>query len=158
MLCHGSSLFPAPSASRRFGPGGGRHCLWWRQEEFARWRRPAAETDISGTYVVVQDSDGTRPKAGATVTLVLDKGTLSVRAVSADDELTDSGTYSVRDGRMTIAFVEQGISATDQPYKFDGDTLEIPVKMFSEGAGSSTWKRTDGQATQQSPPPRRRRR
>ena len=109
--------------------------------------KPAAETDISGTYVVVQDSDGTRPKPGATVTLVLDKGTLSVKAVSAGEELTDSGTYSVRDGRMTIEFREQGISATDQPYKVNGDTLEIPVKMFGEGAGSSTWKRTDGQAT-----------
>ena len=108
---------------------------------------PASEVDISGTYAVVQDSDGTRPKPGATVTLVLNNGTLSVKAVSAGEELTDSGTYSIRDGRMTIEFREQGISATDQPYKLDGQTLEIPVKMFGEGAGSSTWKRTDGQAT-----------
>ena len=77
-----------------------------------------------------------------TVTLVLDSGKLSVHAVSPDDELTDTGTYSVRDGRMTINFVEQGISATDQAYKLEGDSLEIPVKMFSEGAGSSTWTRT----------------
>lgn len=108
--------------------------------------KPVSETDIGGTYVAVQDSDGTRPKSGATVTLVLDNGTLSVKAVSAGDELTDTGTYSIHDGRMTIEFRDQGISATDQPYKFDGETLEIPVKMFSEGAGSSTWKRTDGQA------------
>ena len=32
---------------------------------------------------------------GATVTLVLDRGSLSVRAVSGADELLDSGTYSV---------------------------------------------------------------
>ena len=108
--------------------------------------KPVSETDIGGTYVAVQDSDGTRPKSGSTVTLVLDNGTLSVKAVSAGDELTDTGTYSIHDGRMTIEFRDQGISATDQPYKFDGETLEIPVKMFSEGAGSSTWKRTDGQA------------
>jgi hypothetical protein len=114
--------------------------------------KPVSDTDISGTYVVVQDSDGTRPKPGATVTLVLDKGTLSVKAVSAGEELTDTGTYSIHDGRMTIEFREQGISATDQPYKFDGETLEIPVKMFSEGAGSSTWKRTDGQATNDATP------
>lgn len=113
---------------------------------------PSAAGDVSGTYVVVQDSDGGRPKAGATVTLVLDKGTLSVRAVSADDELTDSGTYSIHDGKMTIEFKEQGFNAKDQPYKLDGDTLEIPVKLFSEGAGSSTWKRTDGQATNKATP------
>jgi len=113
---------------------------------------PAAVADISGTYVVVQDSDGTKPKAGATVTLVLDKGSLSVRAVSGADELLDSGTYSIRDGKMTIAFKEQGFNAKDQPYKLDGDTLEIPVKMFSEGAGSSMWKRTDGQATNKATP------
>jgi hypothetical protein len=101
----------------------------------------AATGDVSGTYTVVQDSDGTKPIPGATVTLVLDNGTLAVRAVSGADELTDSGTYSVHDGKMTIEFKEQGFNAKDQPYKLDGDTLEIPVKMFSEGAGSSTWKR-----------------
>ncbi|TAK57688.1 MAG: hypothetical protein EPO22_11845, partial [Dehalococcoidia bacterium] len=114
--------------------------------------KPPSETDISGTYVVVQDSDGTRPKAGATVTLVLDNGKLTVNAVSGSEELTDTGTYSIRDGRMTIEFTEQQISATDQPYTFNGDTLEIPVKMFGEGAGSSTWKRTDGQATNETAP------
>lgn len=103
---------------------------------------PPPEADVSGTYVVEQDSDGSRPKAGVTVTLVLDKGTLAVRAVSPDDELTDTGTYSVQNGRMTIEFKDQGISAKDQPYKLNGDTLELPVKMFSEGAGSSTWKRS----------------
>jgi hypothetical protein len=114
--------------------------------------KPASEPDISGTYVVVQDSDGTRPKSGATVTLVLDNGTLSVKAVSGSDELDDTGTYSIHDGRMTIEFKDQQISAKDQPYKVDGDTLEIPVKMFGEGAGSSTWRRTDGQATNKSTP------
>ncbi|MBI5285877.1 MAG: hypothetical protein HY874_12380 [Chloroflexi bacterium] len=114
--------------------------------------KPAAETDISGTYLVVQDSDGTKPKAGATVTLVLDKGTLSVHAVAGDEELNDTGTYSIRDGRMTIEFIEQQLSATDQPYSFDGETLEIPLRMFGEGPGSSTWKRTDGQAAAKASP------
>ena len=114
--------------------------------------KPPAATDISGTYVVVQDSDGTRPKAGATITLVLDNGKLSVKAVSADDELTDTGTYSIRDGRMTIEFTEQQLSATDQPYTFDGETLEIPLKMFGEGAGSSTWRRTGGEAKDKTTP------
>ena len=102
----------------------------------------ASSTDVSGTWVVVQDSDGTKPKAGTTVTLVLDKGALTVHAVSPDDELTDAGTYSVKDGKMTIVFTEQQISATDQAYSRDGDTLTLPVKMFSDGAGSSTWMRT----------------
>jgi hypothetical protein len=105
---------------------------------------PAAETasSLNGTYTAVQDSDGTQPKDGATVTLVLTDGKLSVHAVSADDELTDTGTYSVHDGKMTIEFVEQGIKATDGAYKLDGDTLELPVKMFSDGEGSSTWTRS----------------
>ncbi len=111
----------------------------------------AAAGDVSGTYTVVQDSDGTKPIPGATVTLLLDNGTLAVRAVSGDDELTDSGTYSVHDGKMTIEFKEQGFTAKDQPYKLDGDTLEIPVKMFSEGAGSSTWKRAAAGAADAEP-------
>lgn len=109
-------------------------------------KTPASADDISGTYTLVQDSDGSTPKDGVTVTLTLDNGTLSVRAVSADDELTDTGTYSIRDGRMTITFEGQGISATDQPYTLTGDTLEIPVMMFGEGEGSSTWQRSGGQA------------
>lgn len=114
---------------------------------------PTSVTNISGTYVVVKDSDGTGPKDGATVTLVLTNGKLSVRAVADDGELADTGTYSVKNGRMTIEFVDQQISATDQPYKLDGDTLEIPVKMFSEGAGSSTWKRTAAEAADAEPTP-----
>ena len=107
---------------------------------------PASATDINGTYEIVEDSDGQGPGEGVTVTLVLEDGTLTVHAVSADDELTDTGTYSIADGLMTIAFTEQEISATDQPYSLNGDTLEIPVKMFSDGAGSSTWTRVGGQA------------
>lgn len=111
----------------------------------------ASSSDISGTYVVVRDSDGTKPKDGATVTLVLNNGTLSVKAVSADDELTDTGTYTVRDGLMTIEFRDQQLVATDQPYKLDGDTLEIPLKMFSEGKGSSIWMRSEAAAADVTP-------
>lgn len=101
---------------------------------------PAAG-DVSGTWELIADSDGGEPLENTTITLVLKDGTLTVRAVSPDDELTDDGTYSVADGKMTITFVGQEISATDQPYSVDGDTLEIPVKMFSEGTGSSRWRR-----------------
>jgi hypothetical protein len=111
---------------------------------------PTADpSDLSGTYTLIEDSDGTKPRPGATVTLVLDKGKLSLRAVMGRDELTDSGTYSVSRDRMTIEFVEQEIRARDAPFKFDGQTLELPVKMFSEGAGSSTWRREGGQAAAQ---------
>lgn len=111
----------------------------------------AAASSLNGTYTIVQDSDGTQPIEGATVTLVLTDGTLSVHAVSADDELTDTGTYSISDGKMTIEFTEQGISATDRPYTLDGDTLEIPVKMFSDGEGSSTWARASAAVTGETP-------
>src|SRR3989304_5923000 len=64
--------------------------------------KPAARADVSGTYVLVPDNDGGKPKPGVTGTLVLDSGKLTVRAVSPSDELTDTGTYSVREDRMTI--------------------------------------------------------
>ncbi len=102
--------------------------------------------DVRGTWMLVTDSDGTGPADNTTVTLVLGDEVLSVRAESLDDELVDDGTYSISDGKMTITFVGQEISATDRPYKLDGDTLEIPVKMFSEGEGSSTWTRTSSSA------------
>jgi hypothetical protein len=108
-----------------------------------------APADISGTYVLIEDSDGSKPRAGATVTLVLDKGSLTLKAVMGRDELDDNGTYSIRDGRMTIEFREQGMGAKDAPFKYDGETLELPVKMFSDGEGSSTWRREGGQAAAQ---------
>jgi hypothetical protein len=107
--------------------------------------------DVSGTWVLVRDSDGTEPLADTTITLILGDGELSVRAVSPDDELTDAGTYSVSGGKMTITFNEQGISATDQPYRVEGDTLEIPVKMFSDGEGSSIWQRSSSSAEAEPP-------
>ncbi|MBI5288259.1 MAG: hypothetical protein HY873_04745 [Chloroflexi bacterium] len=108
--------------------------------------------DVSGTWVLDHDSDGTEPLENTTVTLVLADSELSVHAVSPDDELTDVGTYSVSDGRMTIKFNEQGIEAADRPYKVEGDTLEIPVKMFSEGDGSSIWRRSSESAESEPSP------
>jgi hypothetical protein len=110
--------------------------------------RPEAEKPpLPGTYTLVQDSDGTKPVPGATITLVLkEDGTLSLHAVRPGEELTDEGAYSVGDGRMTLEFVGQEIAASDAPYEYDGKNLEIPVKMFSEGPGSSTWRRTEAVA------------
>ncbi len=75
-------------------------------EEAPGVARPEAEKpDLPGTYTLVRVSDGTVPVEGATITLVLkDDGTLSLRAVRPGEELTDTGTYSVSDGLMTIEF------------------------------------------------------
>jgi hypothetical protein len=109
--------------------------------------------DLAGTYELVRDSTGTTPRTGAKVTLVLNAdGTLSLRAVQGTEELTDTGTYEVDGDKMTIAFVEQGISAEKGAFKYDGETLEIPVLMFGEGDGSSIWRR-GGASAQATPRP-----
>jgi hypothetical protein len=104
--------------------------------------------DRHRTYVVVQDLTA-RSRRRATVTLTWT--TACSRPAAGGEELTDTGTYSIRDGRMT-ELIERNF-ATDRCTASTA-TLEIPLKMFGEGAGSSTWKRTDGQAAVKSPPPR----
>ncbi len=36
--------------------------------------------------------------------------------------------------------------ATDAPYEYDGESLEIPLAMLSDSAVSSTWQRVEGEA------------
>jgi hypothetical protein len=105
------------------------------------------QSGLPGTYQLLRDSTGTTPRAGASVTLTLNAdGTLSLKAVQPGEELTDQGTYKVDGDRMTIEFRDQELSAKDAPYKYDGQTLEIPILMFSDGQGSSIWQRSGGQA------------
>ncbi len=96
---------------------------------------------VVGKYTLVGDVGGTKVKSGASVTLTLKAdGTLTVVAEQPGQKLTDTGTWSLADKTITIAFKDQQIKGTGV-YEFDGTTLKLPVLVFGEGKGVSEWTR-----------------
>ncbi len=101
----------------------------------------------SGVYNFVRDSDGTGPSKGAAVTLAFTPGTGSVafNAVRPGETSSDTGSYRVSGALITLTLPNLGISVNNQPYILTGSTLVLPFKLFSEGAGTSTWAAANGQ-------------
>lgn len=111
----------------------------------------AAQT-LAGSWHHVVDSDGTRPKAGATVTLTFvggRTGSLRVDAVQPGQTLEDSGRYAVEGRLITISFSEMEWAATRQPFEVEGCRLTLPFKALSaeEGVGTSIWEKTTPECT-----------
>ncbi|HXH20740.1 MAG TPA: hypothetical protein VNN10_01835 [Dehalococcoidia bacterium] len=110
--------------------------------------------DLAGTYALVGDVGGTQVRADSRVLLTLNPdGTLSMLATRPGEEVSDSGTWSVRGGRMSIELRDLGISAKDQPFKISGDELQIPIQIFGEGPGASLWRKTDATLAQSTTAP-----
>ncbi|MEW5765521.1 MAG: hypothetical protein ACOYXN_03395 [Acidobacteriota bacterium] len=104
---------------------------------------PVLAQGLQGTWLLVKDSDGTRPKTGATVTLaLLPGGAFALSAVQPGETLEDAGTYEVSGNRITLAFTELDLGCEAAPFTLSGDTLVLPFKVFGEGAGTSTWQRS----------------
>lgn len=105
----------------------------------------AAAQPIAGTWSLVTDSDGTRPKQGMIVTLVLSESgaaQLAARDTTGGNPPFDAaGPYVAHDGLISITLPELEIKLTNRPYTLDDNTLVLPFKVFNEGAGTSTWKR-----------------
>ncbi|MEW6758321.1 MAG: hypothetical protein AB1347_08880 [Acidobacteriota bacterium] len=112
---------------------------------FATVALPFLAQGLQGTWLLVKDSDETRPKTGATVTLaLLPGGAFALSAVQPGETLEDAGTYEVSGSRITLAFTELDLGCAAAPFTLSGDTLVLPFKVFGEGAGTSTWQRSRG--------------
>lgn len=95
---------------------------------------------LPGTYSLVQDSDGTKPKSGAVIKLTLTaNGTVSLSAVQPGQTFDDNGTYRASGDRMTMHFEAMDKGCTNQKYSLQGSVLTLPFKMLSDGPGASTW-------------------
>ncbi len=95
---------------------------------------------LPGTYSLVGDSDGTKPKSGAVIKLMLGAdGSVSLSAVQPGQTFQDSGTYRASGGRMTMHFEAMDKGCMNQKYSLQGPVLTLPFKMLSDGPGASTW-------------------
>ena len=100
--------------------------------------------NIGGTYTLVNDSDGTRPKKGAVVTITFKgskSGTLSMKAEQPGETVTDTGKFNVSGENITIQFREMEWQAKGASFQLDGCNLVLPFKALggSLGPGTSTW-------------------
>jgi hypothetical protein len=103
---------------------------------------PVLAQGLQGSWLLVKDSDGTRPKAGATVTLaLLPGGAFALSAVQPGETLEDAGTYEVSGNRITMAFTEIDLGCEEAPFSLSGDSLVLPFMVFGDGEGTSTWRR-----------------
>jgi hypothetical protein len=101
----------------------------------------ASAQEITGTYLLVRDSDGQTPKNNATVTITFrggKTGTLAVSAVQPRETVTDNGRYGIIGNRITMQFDEMEWGAQSKPFSLVGCTLTLPFRAFG-GAGTSTW-------------------
>jgi len=103
---------------------------------------------IDGIYTLIGDSDGTKVVKGAMVTLTISgspSGSLAMSAIKPGETVTDSGTFKIRNGKITLSFNEMEWEATNAPYSLNGNILTLPFKALGgEGPGTSTWKRLGG--------------
>lgn len=104
----------------------------------------AHATGLDGTYQLVSDSDGNKPKAAAQVQMTLQGGRIQFSAVQPGETVTDSGTYRVNGNRITMQFNEMAFGCRNAPFTQTGSALILPFKCLSDGPGSSTWVRIDG--------------
>jgi hypothetical protein len=100
---------------------------------------------IVGTYILIQDDDGTAPRADAQVTLVfLPDGTAVLSAsLPGTPVITDKGGWSMTsDGKLTLVLPESGKAFSQSKITASGRDLTIPIHVFSDTDGSSNWKRS----------------
>lgn len=114
----------------------------------------ACAQELAGTYVLLGDSDGTKPITGAKLELTFAggaTGSVKLFAVRPGETVRDSGMYSTAAHQMTIHFKEVDWAADRKPYTFDGCILNLPFMAVSSSSapGTSTWQREDPKCTGQ---------
>ena len=108
----------------------------------------SAAQEIAGTYVLMGDSDGTKPKTGARLELTFSTvkgGSVRLFATRPGETVRDVGTFSLSDNHITIHFKEVDWAAENQPFQLDGCVLRLPFMAVSASTnpGTSEWRRQE---------------
>ncbi len=102
-----------------------------------------AEALLPLAYTHVQDSDGGAPNAGVEVTLLFEpNGVTQLYVAGETDAIAYKGTYGYSGGKLSLKFSDADFKP-DVSVALDTaqGTVTLPFKVFSEGAGTSSWQR-----------------
>lgn len=99
-----------------------------------------ASPPVEGTYKLLHDGDGTKPKSDASVTITFHSGSFHLSAVQPGETFEDDGSYSLSDDTITLTFSDLPKSVRNATYERSGATLTLPFKLFGDGPGTSVWQ------------------
>src|SRR5688500_5985165 len=98
----------------------------------------AAAPPLVGIYTLVQDDDGTTPRADAQVSLAFNAdGSVVLSAIIPGTTISDKGTWSIVDGKLTMLLPESGKSIFQTKFSLNGRDVTLPFRVFSDEEGSS---------------------
>ena len=108
-------------------------------------QRPSSH-GIFGSYVFTKETSSQKVLSDAEVVLqFIRPDVVTLRAVKPGEVFTDVGAFNISDDRITISLPETGWAANNSEYSYDGQQLVLPVLIFGEGEGRSTWTRVSGE-------------
>ncbi len=116
--------------------------LSWIMAAAAALSAAGQQDMLTGTWNFVRDSDGSVPATGASIIITFNgAGGVTLKAAGPGQNISDSGSYSVRANLISLSLPRLGRSVAGKPFKLSGDELTLPFMVFSAGSGSSTWHR-----------------
>jgi len=102
----------------------------------------AQQGSLAGTWNFVRDSDGSTAAAGSAIALTFNNtGGVTLNATGPGRNVTDRGSYTVNGNLISLSLPGLGKSVANRPFTLSGNQLTLPFKVFSDGSGSSTWRR-----------------
>ena len=111
----------------------------------AQSRYGCQNTELSGTYLLLKDSDGTTPRDDATIHLILTGTSAHIHAVMTNVDILSDGEYSACQNHITISFHDFEFAADNQSFEYLDGSLVLPfVVLGGVENGSSYWKKISG--------------
>ena len=95
---------------------------------------------LQGTFRLLKDSDGTTPNAGASIEITFHGSTFDLKAIQPGETFSDHGTYTVSGSLITMTFASLDKNVEKKFFSHAGGLLILPIKLFSDGPGASTWQ------------------
>lgn len=103
-----------------------------------------AAPNLVGTYVLIQDDDGTAPRADALISLTfMSDGSVVLSASLPDtDTVTDKGTWSLQGEKLSLLLPGSGKVISQGKFSLNNRELVLPFRVFSDAEGKSRWRRS----------------
>lgn len=112
----------------------------------AQSRYGCQNAEIYGTYLLIQDSDGTTPKEDATISLTLAATSAQIHAVMPGVDMISEGSFSACQNLITISFVDFDFAADNEAFSLNDNVLILPFVVMSDlEGGTSEWHKISGE-------------